>query len=46
MQVLKEYIILVGQIDLQFNETVRGVASGTIKEINFHKADQDDPMAR
>lgn len=27
-QVMKEYILLVGQLDIHFNETVRGVASG------------------
>lgn len=35
LQCYKEYILLVGQLDLHFNETVRGVASGQIKEINF-----------
>ena len=43
---IKEYVLLVGQLDLQFNETVRGVASGAIKEINFHKSEQGNPLAQ
>ena len=35
LKCIKEYVILVGQIDPHFNETVRNVASGVIREINI-----------
>ena len=34
----KEYIVLVGQHDPHFNETVKGVSRGEIKDINLNKA--------
>ena len=41
-----EYIILVGQCDIQFMETVKGVASGVIQEINIDVASQENPFAK
>lgn len=32
---MKEYITIVAQLDQQFKETVRNVANGLIKEINY-----------
>ena len=36
---MKEYIILVAQCDKQFNETVNGVITGVIEEININRQD-------
>ena len=47
MQCMKEYVLLVGQLDPHYNETVRGVATGEIREINFHKSEQSaNPIQR
>ena len=35
LQCQKEYILLVGQCDKQFNEQVKGVVSGLITDINI-----------
>ena len=46
MQCLKEYIILMGQVDPHFNETVKNVASGLIREINFETMGSKGPMTK
>ena len=46
MRCIKEYIILIGQFDPHFNETVKNVASGVIREINFETAGQKGPMTK
>ena len=46
MQCLKEYIILMGKIDPHFNETVKNVASGQIREINFETVGDRGPMTK
>ena len=46
MQCLKEYIILMGQVDPHFNETVKNVASGAIREINFETVGDRGPMTK
>ena len=43
---MKEYILLVGQCDPHFNETVKGIANGSIKEINFHSAGTGNPFEK
>ena len=43
---MKEYIILVGQCDPHFNETVKNIANGTIKEINFQAAGTGNPFEK
>ena len=40
MQCWKEYILLVGQCDPQFNEQVKAVCSGVIKDINIDVLNQ------
>lgn len=44
-QCYKEYIILVAQIDKQYNETVNGVITGVIQEININRQDAN-PFAK
>lgn len=34
-QCIREYCLLVATVDVQFNETLKAVASGLIKEINI-----------
>ena len=46
IQCIKEYIILVGQCDAQFNETVKSVASGAIKEINIDTEGSGNPFIK
>ena len=46
MQCLKEYIILMGKVDPHFNETVKNVASGQIREINFETVGNRGPMTK
>jgi hypothetical protein len=38
---MREYILVVGQVDAQFLETVRNVGNGTIKEINYEATQMD-----
>ena len=45
VQCMKEYIILVGQCDIQFMETVKGVSSGRIEEINIQEHSSGNPLA-
>lgn len=36
---MREYIVLVAQIDKHYNETVQMVIDGKIKDIGFYNAD-------
>ena len=46
MQCLKEYIILMGKVDPHFNETVKNVSTGLIREINFETVGDKGPMTK